>query len=180
MHDRYWENPVGAKTSRGGGWTASNRLSAEWLNETGWRVSTLNPGHRDFLRHYILPLRVQDQLGFSKGGFLVGTHGAESFLMEFARAFRALPAVLFDDVSYSSETVCVRMRIWEGDTWFYVVNTADAPATVSIAIAKEKAIVRDLSSGERLPPVSEPLAVSLEPFQLRSFRIQGESDITVR
>ena len=119
LFDLYWENPSGR---------AKDGLSCDWLKECSWRVTTINPGGVHALRDFVIPLRHRDVLGFSKGGYLVGTYGMEEHLRRFAAAFRALPPVVMDDVG-GDAFVKVRACTYEGRRYAYVVNTADEPRT---------------------------------------------------
>lgn len=174
MHDRYWESAIGAADKS----VKSNRFSAPWIKENAWRVTTLNPLSCHAMRHYILPLRYNDLLGITKGGFLVGTYGMEEYLTPFSRAFRALPARRFADVAGSTATIKIRSLEYEEKTWFYVVNTADTEATFGLTLDNAK--VTDLITGKN--PVelnSKKLALNLQPYQFRSFSAPAGTKITV-
>ena len=162
QHDRYWESPIGRGTKDG-----PTSLSCDWLDECTWRVSTLNPSGVHALRHFVLPLRYGDVLGMSKGGFLIGTYGMEEVLVPFAQAFRALPAVVFDDVG-GTETVKLRHKDFDGRSWFYVVNTDKVPATARISMPKR---AHDLVTGERVGGLfaEETQTLRLKPYELRSY-----------
>ena len=162
QHDRYWESPIG-RGAKGG----PSSLSCDWLNECTWRVSTLNPSGVHALRHFVLPLRYGDVLGMSKGGFLIGTYGMEDVLVPFVQAFRALPAVVFDDVG-GTETVKLRHKDFDGQSWFYVVNTDMKPATVTLAVPKG---AHDLVTGERVGGFfsEETVTLRLKPYEMRSY-----------
>ena len=123
LHDRYWESAIG----KGG-----ENLSCNWLDECTWRVSTLNPGGDQALRHIALPLRFHDALGLSKGGFLIGTYGMEARLAPFLHAFRSLPPVVLQDLPGGMETVKVRGGEWRGTNYVYAVNTGATNATVEL------------------------------------------------
>ncbi|MGN0846424.1 MAG: LamG-like jellyroll fold domain-containing protein [Kiritimatiellia bacterium] len=162
QHDRYWESPIGAGTK--------GTLSCEWLRECAWRVSTINPSGVHALRHFVEPLRFGDVLGLSKGGFLIGTYGMEAELVPFIQAFRALPAVVMEDVAAVGD-VRVRACTFRGRTYFYVVNTAARAATVTVEMPAK---TRDLVSGERFGDglfggdATSP-TLKLGPYQMRSF-----------
>ena len=162
QHDRYWESPIGRDAKDG-----LSSLSCDWLDECKWRVSTLNPSGVHSLRHFVLPLRYGDVLGMSKGGFLIGTYGMEDVLVPFVQAFRALPAVVFDDVG-GTETVKLRHKDFDGRSWFYVVNTDKDPATVRIAVPKR---ARDLVTDERVGGLfaEETVTLRLKPYEMRSY-----------
>lgn len=123
LHDRYWESAIG----KGG-----ENLSCNWLDECTWRVSTLNPGGDQALRHIALPLRFHDALGLSKGGFLIGTYGMEAQLAPFLHAFRSLPPVVLPDLPGGTEAVKVRGGEWHGTNYLYAVNTGATNATVAL------------------------------------------------
>lgn len=169
MHDRYFEDAVG----RAGKWWGGegNPLKAEWLRETGWRVSTLNPNANSFLEHYVMPLKYNDIMGFTKGGFLIGTCGVEEKLAEFAKAYRALPAKKFTDLPSPTETITSRTLNMSDGTWFYAVNTGRKPASVTFVFDREPGSVSDLASGKELKTVGNKLKVDLDVYQLRSFKV---------
>lgn len=171
MHDRYWESAMGRE--RGNGWDGPGEGEiGQWFTEQGWRVSTLNPAGYHAMRHYIVPLRFNDLLGITKGGFLIGTHGMEPVLVPFANAFRALPARRFEDVPVGTDTLKVRQLKLDGKTWFYVVNTADQPTTASLTLSLPAV---DLLDGKIVPAGAWQLP--LAPYEFRSFRADGALDL---
>lgn len=125
LHDDYWESPIGAS-----GGKAS--LTCDWLSECRWRVTCINAAGRQALRPYALALKFNDVLAFSRGGFLVGAYGMEPEMVEFARAFRALPAVKFDDVACDNPDVTVRRKDMDGRRYGYAVNTSGLPQTATV------------------------------------------------
>ena len=164
QHDRYWESPIGA-----GGAKGSHSLSCDWLKECAWRVSTINPSGVHALRHFVEPFRHGDVLGVSKGGFLVGTYGMEAQLVPFARAFRALPAVVMTDIETAHPAVRVRWCTFQGRSWFYVVNTDFRPASILCDMPKGTV---DLVSGEKSGGLfggAETMRLDLGPYAFRSF-----------
>lgn len=174
MHDRYWESAIGS-TSKA---DKANSLSAPWLNEHTWRVSTINPASYHAMRHYVLPLRYHDLVGISKGGFLVGTYGMEEYLVPFAKAFRALPAKIFSDVKSNNDVVKVRQTEFAGKTWFYVVNTDHSPGAVTLELS-QPAITDLLTNGPAAEFTGGKLVLKLDPYQLRSFSAPAGTSISV-
>ncbi len=168
QHDRYWESPIGRKSEK----NKSNSLACDWLNECVWRVSTINPSGYHALRHFVMPLRYGDVLGMSKGGFLIGTYGMEDKLVPFIKAFRSLPAVVFDDVAPVQNTnldyVKVRAKVHNDTSYFYVVNTDMNPVTVTIKIPARTC---DLVTDERVGSLfgEDELTLELGPYEMRSF-----------
>ena len=154
QHDLYWENPVGSNKSA---------LNGDGFTETSWRVTTLNPSGYHALRDFVLPLRFGDVLGMSKGGFLVGTYGMEEHLRRFAAAFRALPAVVMEEVGRSGD-VLLRQTDYDGKSYFYLVNTGCEHAKVSLVLPKG---TTNLVTGEKMDTLV--LDEKLGPYQLDSF-----------
>lgn len=174
MHDRYWESAIGEANKS----IKENRFSVPWIKENPWRVTTLNPISYHAMRHYVLPLRYNDLLGITKGGFLIGTYGMEEYLTPLSRAFRALPAKRFTDVAGSTGTVKIRSLEHDGKTWFYVVNTAETPAIFRVALGN--AGVTDLLTGAKPAELEvNTLTLKLQPYQLRSFSAATKTRITV-
>lgn len=162
QHDRYWESPIGRN---GGG---SNSLSCSWLKECAWRVSTINPSGRNALRHFVEPLLHGDVLGLSKGGFLIGTYGMEEELVPFVQAFRALPAVVMEDLMAPNGNVRVRGRMYDGRYYFYVVNAGGEPAETTITFPKGTA---NLVTGEAYEGRQK---LKLRAWELRSYSAPGQ------
>lgn len=158
LHDHYWESDIGSR----------DPLVAPWFREIGWRVSAVNPLGAKAMKAYAAPLRYGDILGITRGGFLIGTYGIEDWLVPFAKAFRALPAVRFADLPCSTPTLKCRAAEVGGKRWFYAVNTGDAEASVSIPCGGRP--VTDLVSGLPVPAGNDgAIALTLAPYQLRSF-----------
>lgn len=156
QHDRYWESAIGGR---------GDSLSCDWLDECGWRVSTLNPAGDNAIRHYMLPLRFHDVQGLSKGGFLIGTYGMEKWLAPFARSFRALPPAVLPDLPGGTETVRLRGGEWNGRYYAYAVNTGVEPADVEMPSLPAGAL--DLATGQPAPAAGTSLR--LPPHSLRSW-----------
>lgn len=161
-HDRYWESAIGTDDAKA--------MTADWFKEHKWRVSTLNPTDFYAMKHYVAPLKYHDILGVTKGGFLIGTYGMEEKLAAFSAAFRALPAVPFQDHPASSEDVTVRYCSYGGVSWFYAVNTSAKSATVEIPV-DDKYVV-DLARNVRINVSGKTFTVKLAPYSLRSFRMK--------
>ncbi len=142
IHDRYFENAIGKEKP----------LTGLGVQEHGWRVSTFNPAHIHSLEQYAMPLANFDALEIIKGGFVIGTLGMEPYLAEFARQFRAIPGVHFDDVPGIEDPVRVRQKVIDGKAFFYVLNTVPAKAQLTLKLAGEA-----------------DLQLSLAPYELKTF-----------
>lgn len=162
IHDRYWEDPVGrVKPLKG----FSDRPS---VTELGWRVSTLNATGYHSLEPYVNALNNLDAIRITKGGFLIGTYGMEENLADFSKAFRALPAVQFNDVKGLEDPVRVRQAVVDGKLYFYVLNRLPMPVQVDIKLFKNGSLT-DITNQKEYSSASE-LPLSLKPFDLRVFR----------
>ena len=159
QYDRYWECSLGKGKTKDG--KKRPTLSCSWLKECIWRVSTINPAGVNALRPYVLPLRFNDVLGMSKGGFLIGTYGMEAHLAKFAQEYRALPAVKMDEF-FRDGNVVARKAEFNGRTYGYVVNTDATPAKVEVKGLPKGA--RNCTSGSPVAPV-----IALGPYEMRSF-----------
>ena len=171
MHDRYWESHAGDRNRNR---NPSNHFKAKWFKEVKWRVSTLNPPGPYAMEHFAVPMRFRDVLGFTKGGFLVGTYGMEEYLVPFAQAFRALPAVSMETLPGGGDFLRLRYVRHDGKSYFYIVNTGSETAEVSIRFPEG---TKDLVSGERL---NGAVAFNLGPYVLRSFVSQSGRPELVR
>ena len=158
MHDRYFEDAVAR--------TAPLKGLPGKAQECAWRVSALNGNTVHGLENHVFALNNLDALTITKGGFLVGTLGIEDKLARFAKAYRALPAVKFDDVAGLADPVRVRQKVVDGANFFYVLNRLPYPVDVSLALAGGEA--SDLVSGETSS--GGQLSLALRPYDLRSFR----------
>ena len=85
------------------------------------------------------------------------------------RAFRSLPAVIFDDVPPGADDspVRVRQKDFDGKSYFYIVNTGEGDATVAVRFPQE---TEDLVTGERFGAKSAAATrLRLKSYELRSF-----------
>ena len=158
VYDIYYESNVGRQGTNG----APNVLSCDWMTEIPWRVEAINPAGRAALAPFVAPFAQGDILGFSKGGYLMGNYGTERETARFAAYFRALPAVVFDDVS-AQGAVRVRRKEFEGKTYLYVANTGSEDATATVDFGAGMA---DALTGERLVGLK---TLDLPPWEFRSF-----------
>ena len=157
LHDRYFENPIGQ----------TSPIPGLGVKEVGWRVSTLTPNSFHSLEYYALAVNNLDALDITKGGFVIGTFGMEQWVGRFAQAFRALPAIRFDDVKGLEDPVRVRQAVVDGKAYFYLLNCLPATADVSLDLApraRATDLVLQQPAGE-----SGRLQVHLQPYELRSY-----------
>ena len=128
-----------------------------------WPMS--GPKARNALRDVVTPLRGGDVSCVFKSGEFEETDGAA---VSFAQAFRALPAVVFDDVGTATDGVRLRQKTYGGTSWFYVVNTEPRPVRVTLEVPSR---ARDLVKDERVGGLmgSATLELVLKPYELRAY-----------
>ena len=173
LHDSYYETAIGAPPGDGRK-SGDGRLSGDWLKEPGWRVTHFNASGREALRPYAKALANGDLLAFARGGFLLGTLGTEDVLAPFARAFRALPAVPFEDATPDPDAqapsraslAILRTAVVGGERWYYALNTGAGPQRITLPPG-----LRDALTGETLPA-----EITLEGYELRAMRAAGAGD----
>ncbi|MFO7936994.1 MAG: hypothetical protein R6V06_05225 [Kiritimatiellia bacterium] len=163
MHDRYWEDAIGRKKPK---WKSF------WGREHGWRVSTLNPTGRYALESYLIPLANADIMTFTKGGFLIGTHGMENHLRPFSRAFRSLPAEPFSDLESADAPLTVRYLHNGNSMYLYAVNPSQREAMFDVAFTGRIKKITDLSTGLPIKTASE-LSTPMPPMSFNAYRIEG-------
>jgi len=135
-----------------------------WWQCPGWRVAGPTPGGRSFLEMFAESVALYDAPLITTGGFVVGTTGHNELVREFARAYRTLPAVKFTTVPGGSDVAVAR---WCKEGFVYAVNRAPFPVEVTVTSRKRMSLT-DLSGSQTYS--GERVAISLKPFQLRSFR----------
>lgn len=158
MHDRYFEDAVARNEPLKG-------LSSN-VKECAWRVSALNGSAVHGLENHVFALNNLDALTITKGGFLVGTLGVEDKIGRFAKAYRTLPAVKFEDVAGLADPVRVRQKVVDGGNFFYVLNRLPYPVEAEIRLEGAEAV--DLVSGEKSS--GGKLSLKLRPYDLLVFR----------
>ena len=124
---------------------------------------------KDARRDFVEPLRHGDALELVKGGVLGDASGAADAYLPFVQAFRALPAVMFDDVGApGTDAVRLRQKTYEGKSWFYVVNTGSTPARVKLEVPSG---TRDLVADKRVGGFlgAKTLEFVLNPYEMRAY-----------
>ena len=165
LHDSYYETDIGGPAGARDRWgrKGDGRLEGDWLDEHDWRVTAFNGSGREALRDYTSALAHGDLLAFARGGFLVGTSGTEDVLRPFVANFRALPAVVFQDVSLPAgapASARLRKATVDGATWYYALNTGHEPCKLPLP-----GPLLDALTGK---PVPSPLP--LDAYELKALR----------
>jgi hypothetical protein len=132
------------------------------------------PHGRFALREPVQALTAYDAQEILLGAQSLGTAGREAEMREFARAFRALPVGVYQDVPGARDPLCVRQAVVAGRTFLYAANRWHAPVRLELEVAGG---VRDLGAGRDLAPADGRLALTLAPFQLVALRLSGPARV---
>jgi len=165
LHDRYFEDDIGR----------TNPLEDLGVKEIGWRVSTLNANTFHSIEMIVQAMNSFDALNITKGGFVIGTFGMEQELTKFAKAFRAIPAVSFDDVKDLSDPVRVRQKVVDGKLYFYVLNCLPVSVGINLKFNTFSSVI-DLVEDKMIGDVDR-LSLNLAPYELRSYRADIDKSI---
>ena len=153
-----------------------------WWKEPGNRFSALGPAHKNFMQMYAEGMAAIDPPAVVIGWNLVNTTGHEEDIISFARAYRALPAMPFEEVKeVKGDVVCVRELKGKDKYYFYLVNREYYPVKVQLQLKTEKGRISltNLATGNnvRVRRVGKQYIFSMElaPFSLNSFVSEGDS-----
>jgi len=164
---RFFESSVGALRPTPG----------YWWTENPWRASQPTPAGRLFLEPHATALAQLDIQAIAVGGFTTVTMGHEEEVLDFARAFRALPRKGFQDVQGMADPVCAR-QLREGDNqYLYLVNRAPYPTEAFVAFDEKGLTVRDLAASQdaALPYVeAKPLPAAMPRGFISEHQLQKE------
>lgn len=157
------------------------RLNSTYPKDGFWwdsqlRITPAFQGGSHFLEHHAHALAELDALRITAGGLFLDRAHAEQ-LGPFARAYRALPAQKFQTVGQSTDPVAVRTLVDGGRRYVYLVNRDYYPVRVDLRLANATGKATDLATNQ---PVDVPAAwqVTLGPYELRSFAVSPETEIT--
>ena len=126
----------------------------------------IKPWGRYSLMDCIWSIGKLDALYITSGGQPLGTLGREKEMREFAKAYRALPAMPFRDVTEQNDPVAVRQLQTKNGTYFYLANLLHDGCQVTLKTDKDTSFL-DLSSGKTL----KNRTIELKGYELRSFLI---------
>ncbi|MBI5684979.1 MAG: family 10 glycosylhydrolase [Verrucomicrobia bacterium] len=141
-----------------------------------WRITPAFPSGVHFLQPYADALAKYDTLSLRRGGLTLDTGHAE-LIRPFALAYRALPARKFDTVGAATDPVAVRTLVCDGKRYLYLVNRRHQPVSVEVRLDKATGKATDLATNQETEaPARWPVA--LGPYQLRSFSLARELEVT--
>ena len=130
---------------------------------------------RFYLREPAFALAAYDTCEYLAGAQPLPSVGHEQESREFARAFRALPARRFKDVSGIRDPVVARYLETENGTYFYLVNCFHEPVTVKLDVGglwtSRFAGYCNLSTGA----TEKGGTFTLDAFEVKSYLVPGKS-----
>ena len=147
------------------------RVNSEYPADGFWwdsqlRITPAFPAPPHFLEPYAHALAELDALEITRGGlFLDKAHTGE--IATFARAYRTLPAVTFEQVGTSNDPVAVRTALVDGQRYVYAVNRDNVEATVELSLGNSPCALTDLVTGESIE--GDVARFELGSYELRSF-----------
>ncbi|HEY3377271.1 MAG TPA: hypothetical protein VGL77_07220 [Armatimonadota bacterium] len=131
-----------------------------------WMSGVVNPSGRSGIERYSLALAEGDALLLGDGGngYTVG----QPILREFTREYRSLPEARFSARQDARDPVAVWELARQNDFLFYAVNRERYAITITLQLSGATAVKR-LASGDNVPAPRGSLAITLQPFELRTF-----------
>ena len=162
----YYHEATGVSLPRSADTRRSGALAALTVNaqDALWVVDDSD------LAELANPLRAGDAVSLAARGEF-GNAARPGVRTSFIQAFRALPAVMFNDEGTpSADGVHLRQATYEGMSWFYVVNTGALPARVKLEVPSR---TRDLAKDARVGGLfgAETLAFTLGPGEMRAYAV---------
>ena len=131
----------------------------------------VKPHGRFFLRDTSQVMASVDPEVYLFGGQPLGASGRDDETREFARAFRALPAGSYRDITGLSDPVCGRFLATPQGIYLYLQNLVEGDVSVSIQAPDGV----DLSTGAAVTGKAGRWEIALRPFELKAFRIPADS-----
>lgn len=125
----------------------------------------VKPFGRHFLKELAFAVSAMDAQRILIGAQALGTWGRDAVTREFARAYRALPALPFDDAPGTGDPVTVRVLNTDSGTYVYAVSMLWDDCDVTLTLDRD-ATLEDRSTGARL----EAGTIRLQAYQLRTFK----------
>jgi len=107
------------------------------------------------------------------------TRGFPAYARRFDAAYLALPALPSTrlDGAASDANIAVQRIATPSDGIYYaVVNTSDASIANATITFVESGTIEDAATGQTLLGAGQQLALSMYPYELRSFRVRSASD----
>jgi hypothetical protein len=95
-----------------------------------------------------------------------------------AASLEAFPAMPFDRPVAAPAPLAVRMRVTTGRTVVQVINAGPAPADATLELTGPVAAVVDASGGDAMPMSGDRVTVSLTPWAVRAFVIDGTGTVS--
>ncbi|NLF32618.1 MAG: hypothetical protein GX591_17215 [Planctomycetes bacterium] len=143
-----------------------------WWDRT-WIAPQINPAEPFFNAPYANALAQSDVVQILNASWVEPTVGGPQKVLQFARAYRTLPARPFETVA-SKDFVVVRQLRGAKGTYVYVLNNHYTAAEVALTL-DGAAVATDLVEGTT---VADATKVAVGPYELRTFRLDAPRAVT--
>ncbi len=140
-----------------------------------WQIVIVSafPPNPYYLEYYAHSLADIDAINISAGGLYVDTTHTEEILA-FAKEYRNLPAVKFDDLNCVGDPITVRYKYYNNKLYIYAVNKSPVQASVRIELDKFAEITRPANNAQMQ---SKSICADLDAFELRVYTLDKEVNI---
>ena len=125
------------------------------------------PYYMEYYAHSVADI---DALSITSGGLYLDTSHTEE-LAAFAKEYRNLPAVKFEDVAGMDDPVTVRYKTYKGQTYIYAVNKSPVNTNVRIELDRLAKLCRPATNEELQ---TQTICTSLAPFEMKVYVTEGE------
>jgi hypothetical protein len=152
------------------------------MKKPPYHCSASNGAGRNSLERYAVVLAEQDSSLLQEGGNADSFGDPELWRPWFAE-YRALPALPFTALDQARDPVAVwhakvkHEKGFKNGVYFYAVNRARWPITIELTFEGGDGVT-SLTSGQETSLTDGRLVLTLQPFEIRSFRTSSRAEIT--
>jgi len=127
---------------------------------------------------YMLMKKEMNSIYIGGGMGFPATFGNEDVVRPFLRSFRFLPDVAFDDIQGLTDPVRGRWKTIDQKLYFYLVNAEPYPIEATVNFDKQIDNVYSVSDMSDINVASDSFTVTIPPYQLMSFEVEDNVNIT--
>ncbi len=157
------------------------RANAEYPKDNFWwnsqlRITPPFQSGAHYAEYFAHALAELDACRITRGGLFTDT-GHAHMIQNFAKAYRTLPAMKFKTLGQSTDPVAVRNLLLNGKRYLYLINREYYPIAVELRFNHQSGQLTNQVTGEELK-VSDDLKITLKPYELQSFLMLPETEVT--
>ncbi|HEY3376763.1 MAG TPA: hypothetical protein VGL77_04645, partial [Armatimonadota bacterium] len=154
---------------------AIDKLGFPDLQPSGYNGAA-DAGGRTILERLSVVLAEQDSSTLVEGGFGY-VFGQPAAFNEWLGEYKQLPRLPFTPLPEGRDPVAVWYRECDDAFYCYAVNRESYAVPITLTLDGAK-VVTALASGDTVPVVEGQLALTLQPYQLRAFKMAKRARIT--